>query len=94
LVSVAQFSPTSNVRFRTQMSAVLNTQWEKSSIANAYQPFADQVSAWFKLNEQLPMERQTAGRWLMAGAAKMLDNARNDRIPDFLYDWLRPKTTP
>ena len=94
LVSLAQYSPSSNVRFRKQMTAILNTEWEKSSVSNAYGPFADKVSAWFKLNEQLPKERQTPGRWLMVGAAKQLDNARNDSIPDFLYDWLRPKSTP
>lgn len=94
LVSLAQFSASSNLRFRKQMNEVLKVEWEKSAVSNAYGPFADKVSAWFKLNEQLPKERQTPGRWLIYGAAKQLDNARNDSIPDFLYDWIQPKSTP
>jgi len=76
------------VRFPGQ----LRERLDQSNLANAYDPLARRISLHFDNNAKLPHERVATGRTFFWTACKDLDHATGDKaVPDFLYDWVRPK---
>lgn len=92
MLSLAEFSDASELRIRRLLVRQLRERLDQSNMANAYDPLARQISLHFDNNAKLPPERVATGRTFLWMACKDLDNATgNKAVPDFLYDWVRPK---
>jgi len=90
LLGAAEYSDTSELRVRAHLTEALRAAWAKSDVSNAYKVFSDLLTVWFKANGTLPEPKHPLGRWLLFAAAKDLDGQSGDKIPDFLYTWIRP----
>ena len=70
----------------------LGESWHESSTANAYRPLRDRMNQcqdWaMKCSGNVPL-----ARGLLYKAMLELDEKESDRIPDFLYQWIRPATS-
>lgn len=92
MLSLAEFSDASELRIRRLLVRQLRERLDQSNMANAYDPLARQIALHFDNNAKLPPERVATGRTFLWMACKDLDNATGDKVvPDFLYDWIRPK---
>lgn len=63
----------------------------QSTAANAYKPVRDMISGIFGANNPLPAADQERGRRLLYGIMVAVDANMAGELPDFLYNWIRPK---
>ncbi|MDN3646652.1 hypothetical protein QWY75_10620 [Pontixanthobacter aestiaquae] len=73
------------------VSQMLDAEWDKSKVQNAYKPIRDTISGLFGHNNTLGEDEQRAGRFMVHSWFVALDNRHGDAVPDFLYAWMRPK---
>lgn len=91
-LDLAEFSAASELRIRRLLTRQLQERQARSSVGNAYEPLSTLITQHFKAIEQLPAARVNAGAHFLWAACKDLDNATGDQaVPDFLYNWVRPK---
>ena len=63
----------------------------QSNAGNTYKPVRDMISGIFGANNRLPAEEQVRGRRLLHAIMATVDGNMSDELPDFLYNWIRPK---
>ncbi len=72
------------------VAARLGEQWALSNMANAYRPLRDDISKCYDMTMRAGGTNVSAGRILLFGAMDQLDRKQQDRVPDFLYNWIKP----
>jgi hypothetical protein len=80
---------------RRQIVAFVGSKYHEdwkvgAAISNGYQPLRGTLDkSWALIKDQDPVSRRLAAA-LLYDAMKEVDRARNDSLPDFLYNWLNP----
>ena len=64
--------------------------WNESNMANGYAPLRGLLYKGYSALQQMDPETANQGRQLYFDAMKMVDHYTGDKIPDFLYNWIRP----
>lgn len=67
----------------------LGKAWKESSVPNAYKPFRDTITRLHGYSAAQKGSGVKDGKQLMYKSAAMVDWQEYDRIPDFLYNWLK-----
>lgn len=79
----------SEARTEAFVQARLAEAWDQSNMGNAYKPLRDLISLLYGYTG-LPGADLNSGRTLLYRTLKALDSERQDKVPDFLYNWVRP----
>ena len=90
LTKIYQRSPADAERVVGALSRKGLEAWDKSSIGNAYGPLSDMISGAYSGIGKLEGKDNTDARWMLHRAMKQIDTQKNDAVPDFLYNWIRP----
>ncbi|MBN8846398.1 MAG: hypothetical protein J0H88_24460 [Sphingomonadales bacterium] len=85
-----KFAPL-HARLRASGQALFTEKWRASSAANAFAPFVETLTLYLKANDMLAAPHKERGRQLLFDVAEDSDRNSEGKIPDFLYDWLKPK---
>ncbi len=94
LVDRYEHSGSSAARVVSALQGLMAGKWEASSISDAYEAYAATVSKLFGYSKALPADKQKSARWLLHRACSQHDRQRNDAVPDFLYNWVKPTPMP
>ena len=70
----------------------LDEAWALSTTTNAYKPFRDVVNVRYAFAKAMPKGEAEAGRLLLHSASARVDWKYEDKLPDFLYNWIKPET--
>ena len=89
LVDVTVLDPVITRRVTAYIGARLATLWMNSTLSEGFKPFRDAISIAVRQLQQTDPETERAGRALIYEAARDLDRANSDAIPNYLYDYLR-----
>ena len=68
----------------------MNQAWTESSITNGYAPLRNLLAEGYAHLQGMDPETGNKGRQMYYQTMKALDQSAGDRIPDFLYNWIRP----
>lgn len=85
-----KFAPL-HARLRASGRALFTEKWRASSAANAFAPFVETLTLYLKANDMLATPQKERGRQLLFDVSEDSDRNNEGKIPDFLYDWLKPK---
>lgn len=80
-----------HARLRASGQALFAEKWRASSAANGFSPYVETVKLYLTPNDMLPPAQQKRGRQLLFDVGADSDRNSEGKIPDFLYDWLKPK---
>src|SRR5262245_8825493 len=89
LVDVTVLDPVITRRITAYIQARLATLWMNSTLSEGFKPFRDAISIAVRQLQQTDPDTERAGRALVYEAARDLDRANGDAIPNYLYDYLR-----
>lgn len=64
----------------------------QSTVANVYKPARETIAGWSEQNKAIAPDLQDAGSWLIHYAFAQADARNGGGLPDFLYDWSKPKS--
>lgn len=64
-------------------------KWKVSNMENGYKPLRDQIGKLYGQSNSSGADAN-AGRSLLYEAVKTVDRNDQDKMPDFLYNWVRP----
>ncbi len=68
----------------------LGEQWALSSMANSMKPIRNLVGDCYDASMKAGGENVETGRVLLFRAMRQLDERNGDKVPDFLYNWVKP----
>lgn len=69
--------------------------WQESTVANAYKPLREVVSAHYAIINTMAEPENSQARSLLyfsVHRARLAAEKSGQKYPDFLYNWIRPKT--
>jgi hypothetical protein len=89
LVDVTVLDPVITRRVTAYIGSRLALVWMNSTLSDGFRPFRDAVSIAVRQLQQTDPDTERAGRALVYEAARDLDRATQDAIPNYLYDYLR-----
>lgn len=75
---------------KAYLTVKLGVAAAESNMANRYKPFRDLVSALYADAALAPGSDSSAARTLLHEAAQEADREAGDKLPDFLYNWVKP----
>jgi t-SNARE complex subunit (syntaxin) len=90
LTKIYQRSPADAERVVAVLAKEGLAAWDKSSVTNGYGPLTQMISSAYAGINKMSGQDNTDGRWMLHKAIKQIDTVKNDAIPDFLYNWIRP----
>jgi hypothetical protein len=90
LTKIYQRSPADAERVTNALAKKGLEAWDKSGVTNAYGPLTSMISSAFSGIKKLEGQDNSDARLMLHGAIKQIDTTKNDAIPDFLYNWIRP----
>jgi hypothetical protein len=90
IVTEARRDPARQEQVTAFLVAQLESEWQASNLANAFKPVRDRLMALYRFTITPPTDELTtkAGQALLWHAAKTLDLGADDKLPDFLYNWM------
>lgn len=88
LVRQSRISDGALVRMRNFLGAKALVAAKESTTANAWKPARALLTDWSTKNKEIAPELQDRGRWLIHDGFKIADEATNNALPDFIYDWV------
>ncbi|MBI1358722.1 MAG: hypothetical protein GC155_00385 [Alphaproteobacteria bacterium] len=88
----ASCGPTAKARVEQFVASKLYPEAQHSTLQNGYSPFRDMMVDLMKTLPDFQAEAalNRTAKSASYNAAKLVDNALQDRLPDFTYDWIRP----
>jgi len=90
LVDVTVLSPDTARQVSDFILQRLTTQWAESTATDQYEPIRRDLSAAIRMLQQTgDADTERRGRELIYDAARELDRRNGDRVPNYLYDYLR-----
>lgn len=90
LAEMAHWSSSARRQVMAFAGAKLHEDWKSATIHNSYQPLRGTLDhAWSMIKDVEPVRRRLAAG-VLYDAMREVDRARNDSLPDFLYNWLNP----
>ncbi|MBF2053501.1 MAG: hypothetical protein IGS03_08560 [Candidatus Sericytochromatia bacterium] len=90
MIELSSISPATRQAVTQFVAGKFLQSWNSSSVTNGYAPLRETLSNAYSAIQNSDPETNTNGRWLYYNAMKMVDNRAGDRIPDMLYNWIRP----
>lgn len=67
----------------------LMVRWKESNIGNGYKPLRDEIGRLYGFSNSAG-SNTNAGRTILYHSMKQVDQNEQDKVPDFLYNWVRP----
>ena len=89
ILTAYRTSPDEEARVLSYVQEKLNQAWAESNPDNGYKPFRDSLTLHYGYSSK-PGSDLITGRSILYKAARSLDTQKADKIPDFLYNWVRP----
>ena len=89
LMDIASLSPGARKQVTAMVVKQLYDLYKVSEFKDGYKPLSDELKRAHGLISQLSPDSQRAARNLLYRACKTVDQARNDSMPDYLYEWLK-----
>lgn len=89
MVAYCQKHPKREPRVLEFVRQKLAERWRESNVENAYKPWRDQFSEIYRWATAC-QENSRFAQALLYVAARQLDQAESDKIPDFLYKFSKP----
>ncbi|MGV3524383.1 MAG: hypothetical protein ACO1RX_09165 [Candidatus Sericytochromatia bacterium] len=90
LTEIYARSPSDAKKVTDFVAGKLQSAWDQSNMGNGYKPLRDLIGSTYGFATSNTGESVTQGRNLLHASMKQVDQQANDRIPDFLYNWVRP----
>ena len=91
IIDLSTLSPESKSNITKFTANKLYSSWQKSNVYNMYKPLRDDLAQAYNTVKNSDSETLNQGRELLHDAMKMIDNKIDDKVPDYLYNWLQPK---
>jgi len=91
LVRQSQISDGALERVRGFLANKTAAAAQASTVANVYEPARTLIKDWLAHNKALPAELQDRGNWLIFQSFEKGDAATDGKLPDFIYNWTKPK---
>jgi hypothetical protein len=82
-------SPLQEAKVINFVAGRLGEQWKVSNQGNGYKPLRDVIGQRYGFSNSAGSDTNT-GRTILYKAMNQLDQGEKDRVPDFLYNWVRP----
>lgn len=89
IVREYKLGPVQEARVLTFVKAKLDEEWKKSNTGNGFKPYRDLVGRLYGYGSASGADA-TGTRTVLYKAANEHDKANGDKVPDFLYNWIRP----
>lgn len=88
LVGESRISDGALGRMRDFLGARALVAAKESTAANAWKPARTLLTEWSTKNREIDPALQDRGRWLIHDGFEIADEATNNALPDFIYDWV------
>jgi hypothetical protein len=89
ITKASKFNALEETRVVNFVAGKLEAEWDKSNQGNGYKPLRDLISQLYGYTGT-PGSDANGGRAVLYKANKQVDAKVNDKVPDFLYNWIRP----
>lgn len=91
LVRQSQISDGALERVRGFLANKTAAAAQASTVANVYEPARTLIKDWLAHNKAAAPELQDRGNWLIFQSFEKGDAATDGKLPDFIYNWTKPK---